>query len=652
MTSPAVDLDLEPAGSDLGWLHLPHHDGSALYVSDLTPRPGERVTVWIRVPVQTPLDQVHVRTAPDGEQAFVKAVIDRERSTDVDTWWRAELVCHNAVTHYRFVLAGGPTRYAWLNGTGLHLRDVPDASDFRLVAHDAPPPAWAADAVVYQIFPDRFAKSSRSVMAGKKRNAVPDWAIPAKWTDPITGRDLPGEPLARQLYGGDLDGITEHLDHLERLGATVVYLTPFFPARSNHRYDASSFDSVDPVLGGDQALVRLSEQVHRRGLRIIGDFTTNHTGSSHEWFVAAQASTVAPERDFYFWTTRRRYVSWLGVASLPKLNYASTELRRRVFDDHDGVVRKWLGAAFALDGWRVDVANMTGRQGLQDLNHEVAALMREAVVDARPDALLIGEHVHDYSNDVPGDGWHGVMNYAGFTKPLWTWLCNPDDAPEFLGAPVLVPRLGGEAVVETIREFTSHLSWQALTHSFNLVGSHDTTRLRTLVAHDPRLVPVAAGLLMTMPSVPMLTYGDEIGMEGTFGEDGRRPMPWDRRRWDATILAAYTDLIALRRGSEALRRGGLRWVYAADDVIVYLRESATEVALVHVARAAHRPVTIDAGGLPGIGGGRTGYGEGIAVRRGAVTLTADGPGVSVRLWSPKTPGGPARRGPARAGRRP
>jgi len=630
------------------WLSHPHHDGSALYVSDLVPRLGQTVTVWIRVPSELPLDHVHVRTAPDGEQRFVAAVVDEQRTSELESWWRAELVCHNPVTNYRFLLAGGPTRYAWLNGTGLHLRDVPDASDFRLVAHNAPPPEWAADAIVYQVFPDRFAKSSRSVLARKGR-PVPEWAIPARWADSVLGRDLPGTPIGRQLFGGDLDGVAEHLDHVEAIGATVVYLTPFFPARSNHRYDASSFRTVDPVLGGEEGLRRLSDAAHARGMKVLGDFTTNHTGSSHEWFVAAGSSTKAPERDFYFWTSRNRYVSWLGVPSLPKLNYDSRELRRRVFDDENGVVRKWLGTAGGLDGWRVDVANMTGRQGAQDLNHEVAALMRNALVDAKPDALLVGEHVHDYSLDVPGTGWHGVMNYAGFTRPVWTWICNPDDAPDFLGSPVLVPRLGGEAVVETMREFTSHLSWQALTHSFNLVGSHDTTRVRTLVAHDPRLVEVAAGLLLTMPSIPMLTYGDEVGMEGSFGEDGRRPMPWDRRRWDTTILAAYTDLIGLRRGSEALRRGGLRWVYAGDDLLVYLREAAGEVALVHVARAAHEPASLDPRHLPGIRGGHAAHGRGIEVGRGSVRLTADGPGVSVWVWAPTVP----RKGPraAATGRR-
>ncbi len=143
------------------------------------------------------------------------------------------------------------------------------------------------------------------------------------------------------------------------------------------------------------------------------------------------------------------------MPSLPKLDYDSAELRRRVFDDPGGVVRRWITGPSGLDGWRVDVANMTGRYKEQDHNREVARLMRAAMKDVRPDALLVGEHVHDHSGDALGDGWHGVMNYAGFTRPVWTWLRDKDFAPNFLGSPLMVPRLGGRSVLETMREFSA-----------------------------------------------------------------------------------------------------------------------------------------------------------------------------------------------------
>ncbi|MBB2892770.1 glycoside hydrolase family 13 protein [Flexivirga oryzae] len=607
-------------------LARPHHDGSRLYVDNQAPRLGETVSVRVRVPHAAGITEVHVRQLWDAEPTFAAAAV--ERHGDVEDWWTAEVTCHNPVTPYRFLLQGADGEYLWLNGTGLHRRDVPDNSDFRLVTYPEPP-AWALDSVVYQVFPDRFA---RSADAPPVAEIAPDWAVPAGWDDPVDARSR--AVVARQLFGGDLDGIREHLDHLERLGVTVLYLTPFFPARSNHRYDASSFDAVDPLLGGTEALERLVAEAHRRGLRVIGDLTTNHTGDAHEWFVAAQAGPDAPERDFYFFHDDGDFESWLGVHSLPKLNHASAALRDAFFDRPDAPVRRWLTGEQPLDGWRVDVANMTGRRGAQDVNHAVADHMRATLDGLDGDKLLVGEHVHDHSADAQGSGWHGVMNYSGFTRPVWTWLRDKDFAPNFLGAPLAVPRLGGESVAETIDEFGSLDPWRSRTFSFTLTGSHDTTRIRTLVGDDPAMVAVAAALLLTMPGIPMITYGDEIGMPGEFGEDGRRPMPWDEHRWDAGTFATYQELIAARRELEPLRHGGIRWVSAGTDSLTFVRETATGAVLVHCARAAHEPVTVPATQLPGIAQGRlvSASAAKIDADDETVTLQADGAGYALYSW--------------------
>jgi alpha-glucosidase len=183
---------------------------------------------------------MHVRLAPDAEPVLVDAVVDCR--TDTKTWWRAEIIRHDPITGHSLILDGGATAYQWLSGTGLHRRDVPDAAGLRLVTLAAPS-AWAADAVVYQVFPDRFATAVERLL--------PDWNVPAEWDDRVGLSDGSG---ARQLCGGDLDGVVEHLYHLRSLGVDVPYLTPFFPSRSNHRYDASSFDQVDPALGGAEFL--------------------------------------------------------------------------------------------------------------------------------------------------------------------------------------------------------------------------------------------------------------------------------------------------------------------------------------------------------------------------------------------------------------
>ncbi|MFD2766871.1 glycoside hydrolase family 13 protein [Micromonospora eburnea] len=596
----------------------PHHDGSATYVPEQEPALGQRVPVFVRVPAGADVRQVHVRTTGDGEPRFAEAVVDRTEGGD--TWWRADVEVRNPVSNYRFLL-DGRAGCRWLNAAGLVDHDVPDHGDFKLVSY-APPPAWARDAVIYQIFPDRFARSSAA-----EGRTTPDWAIPCDWDTPVIGR---GPETPYQFYGGDLDGITEHLDHLDRLGVNTVYLTPFFPARSNHRYDAASFDTVDPLLGGDAALARLADAVHARGWRLLGDITSNHTGDAHQWFTAAASDVAAPERDlYYFDLANGDYESWNGVKSLPKLNWGSAELRRRFATAEDSLLRRWLRPPYGLDGWRVDVANMTGRRGADAYTHEVARLLREVVADTRADGLLLAEHGHDHTGDLDRDGWHGTMNYVGFTDPVWSWLRHGDDPlPNFLGTPGGARRRDAGAVLATMNTYRSLISWRSYVHSWQLLGSHDSARIRTVVG-DAARQEVAAGLLATMPGTPVVFAGDELGLTGTNGEGSRTPMPWHRpESWDRRTFEAYRSLLALRRAEPALRHGGLRWAHADADTLVFLREAPAGTVLVLARRAPGTPVR-----LAGLPAGENVYGGAPALRPdadGAVTLPADG--ATFQVW--------------------
>ncbi len=602
-------------------LGQPSHDGSRLYVPEHAPALGHTVPVFLRAPTTSGVRRVWVRTTPDAEPRFAEATVDR-RTADA-TWWRAPVEVRNPLTPYRFFLEteAGPR---WLNALGLFVHDVPDATDFRLVAWE-PPPSWALDAVVYQIFPDRFARS-----ASADGRSLPEWAVPCDWDAPVVGG---GPETPYQFYGGDLDGIVDRLDHIESLGANTVYLTPIFPARSNHRYDASSFAHVDPLLGGDEALARLSAAAHGRGMRLLGDLTTNHCGSAHPWFLAAAGADDAPEREMFYFhngaTGPGSYESWCGVSSLPKLNWGSDDLRRRFVDGPDSVVRRWLSPPFDMDGWRIDVANMTGRHRAEAHTHAVAGLLRRAASQARGDALLVAEHAHDATGDLDRDGWHATMNYAGFTRPVWSWLRSDSLAlPHFLGVPGGVPRHGGADAVATMRWFGAHMSWRSLAHSWTLLGSHDTARIRTVVG-DPARVELAIGLLMTLPGVPMVFAGDEIGLEGVNGEDARRPMPWHHpETWSASTLDSYRALIRHRRESSALRHGGLRWAYVDDDAIAFLRESIDETLLVYARRASGDEVLL--GDLHRRAENIYGGAEARVDPDGSLRLLGDGP--TIQIW--------------------
>ena len=237
-----------------------HHDGSAQFVDNLSPRPGEDVRIRVRVPRALTPERVWVRTIHDGEPKMVVAEVELETAHEV--WWCADLPILNSRSHYRWGFSGGNVGYGWLTAAGWVDHDVTDAFDFAIST--APmPPEWSKTAVVYQIYPDRFASSGATY-------ELPDWAVAREWDLRPEGRS-PNSP--REYFGGDLPGVTSKLSHLEELGANVVYFTPFFPAGSTHRYDASTFRSVDPLLGGDEGLIELVDAAHERGMRVMGDIT-------------------------------------------------------------------------------------------------------------------------------------------------------------------------------------------------------------------------------------------------------------------------------------------------------------------------------------------------------------------------------------------
>ena len=593
----------------------PHHDGSALYVSTPTPALGDTVRVRLRVPESFgPVLAVHTRSNPDREPRY--AVATPVANVDGWEWWEAELRVENPVHGYRWLLSLADGSSAWVNASGVHSIETVDSEDFRLVTYPAAPD-WASSTVMYQIFPDRFARSSAA-----SARELPDWAEPAEWTDDVIyiGADTP-----RQLYGGDLAGIAEHLDHLVALGVNLIYLTPVFPAQSNHRYDALSFAEVDPLLGGDEALVALIQAAHGRGLRVIGDLTSNHSGDAHEWFRSSHLTPGAAESEFYYWldAQQERYVSWLGVPSLPKFNWNSAELRRRFIDGPDSVVAKWLGEPYNLDGWRIDVSNMTGRYLDQDLNQEVRRTIRRTMVETKTDTILLGESTNDAASDFPGDAWHGAMTYANFTRPVWGWLSKPGSlAPGGIGMALgTIPSYTGTDVYAAHIRFTAAFPWRVRIHNMNALDTHDTPRFLTHAL--PGTVPVAFGLSVTLPGIPVVFAGDEFGLTGTDGEESRTPMPWGTETAAADTISLYSRLIRLRTSHPALSVGGIRWLHAGDEVLVFVRETAEQIVLVVAARDGF-DVTLPPHAIAGLP--VTLFGEMVTVQTsGGLRLSGSGP---------------------------
>jgi alpha-glucosidase len=543
-----------------------HHDGSDLYVD----RSGDEAELRVRVP-EGAAQAVTLRYVKDGEPRTVEAA---QVSRSGETWWRAELPLRNAIIPYRWLLTGGTLGYRWLNGTGTYAHEVPPGNDFILLAEPRGPD-WHLSSVGYEVFLDRFAASGEA-------HELPGWAVAREWHEaPSTTR-----PLANtEIFGGDLLGLERGLDHVAELGANAIWLTPFFPSESNHRYDPTAYDRVDPLLGGDDAFDALASAARARGVRLIGDISPDHCGSGHEWFRRARADAGTAERSFFLFDRLEThgYAAWLGTENLPRFDWRSDELRARMA----AALQTWLDRG--LDGWRIGSATTIGRHRDLDLNTEIARWTREQTGEG----LVVADYWNDFQPDVDGLGWHGVINYAGFLRPVWWWLCADDGHAAFdVFTATPAPVYGGVDTARVMQSFRAGLPWEVVLHSWLPLDTHDTPRFRTVCGSRERQL-VGAGLQMTMPGVPMIFAGDELGLAGSSGLDARRTIPWnEREHWDIGLLREYRALIELRRGSDALARGGLRLAHACRDAIAYLRETKIERILCLASRAPHEPIRV------------------------------------------------------------
>ncbi|HUS16703.1 MAG TPA: alpha-amylase family glycosyl hydrolase [Chloroflexia bacterium] len=546
-----------------------HHDGSRLYVSNPCPRFGETVQLRVRLDAAVPVRTIALRTLPDGEQHWTPMTISTQDAGC--QWWDVELSVTMPLVTYRFVLHTDVGVWT-LNGTGLHAHTPTDHDDFRLIA-DYEPSAWVRGSVFYQIFPDRFADGdpTSNVQTG-------EWHYRGK---PVVARawdTLPShEHASLEFYGGDLAGIQQRLSYLTDLGVNALYLTPIFRAPSVHRYDVTDFEEVDAHLGGNAALVALRGALDAQQMRLLLDIVPNHCGVAHPWFVEAQADPTSPYREYFIWTSGPdEYVGWLGVRTLPKLNYRSAALREYMYAGPQSIFRRWMRLPFAIDGWRVDVANMIGQYRQTRLGGEVTRGIRAAVKAENPQAYLIGENFFDATEQLQGDQYDGNMNYRGFTVPLWEWLYPQPLPAAGFGNGVLRERLTTADLVATWAAFRAPIPYTIALQQFNLVDSHDTARIHTLAGGRRGLHQLAAAIQLTYPGVPCIYYGDEVGLAAADSIEARRTMPWDEAGWDHALRVDYQHLIALRRSSPALAEGGFQVLHIGPDTLAYLRDAGSE----------------------------------------------------------------------------
>jgi cyclomaltodextrinase / maltogenic alpha-amylase / neopullulanase len=422
-------------------------------------------------------------------------------------------------------------------------------------------PAWVKDAVFYQIFPDRFAKSERVFKPG---NLQP-WDAP---------------PIPEGYKGGDLLGVLEHLDHIESLGCNAIYFTPVFASASNHRYHTADYYQVDPMLGGNDALRELIQECHKRDINVVLDGVFNH--ASRAFLPFNDILEHGPHSAYIDWFTVEgwplspydgdkpaNYVSWVGNRALPKFNTDNPEVREYIMR-----VGEWWLREFAIDGWRLDVPFEITTPGFwQEFRQRVKAI--------NPEAYIVGEVWTDAREWLQGDQFDAVMNYL-FTAPLIAFTAKDRVVIEMTKDRSYepYPALDAPGFARKIEDLLAMYDWQHTLVQMNLLDSHDTARLLSMAQDDVATVKLATLFQMCYPGAPSIYYGDEIGLPGALDPDARRGMPWDQANWNLDLLDYFKRAIALRHEHRALRHGKLTTLLAEGDVYAMARHGDGETLIV------------------------------------------------------------------------
>ncbi|WP_312950229.1 maltodextrin glucosidase [Superficieibacter sp.] len=538
------------------------------------------VTLWLRG--ENLPTRVVLRSELDNEEISLSMRRSAHAPHPGIVAWRADIKLNEGQPRrrYSFKLLWDD-RQLWFTPQGFSRFPPAKLERFALDLPDSGPD-WVADQVFYQIFPDRFARGRAQPVNQDNvyyHHAAGQEIVLRDWDEPVTA-----EAGGSTFYGGDLDGISEKLPYLKKLGVTALYLNPIFSAPSVHKYDTEDYRQVDPQFGGNVALMRLRQNTLEQGMRLILDGVFNHSGDSHAWFDRHNRGTGGachnPDsrwRDWYSFSDDGRALDWLGYASLPKLDFRSPTLVDEIYRGEDSIVRHWLKAPWNMDGWRLDVVHMLGEDGGARNNlHHVSGITR-AAKEARPDAFVFGEHFADARQWLQMDAEDSAMNYMGFTKPLWAFLANTDLSYD-------PQNIDARTCVAWMDNYRASLSHQQQLRMFNQLDSHDTSRFKTLLGKDVARLPLAVVWLFSWPGVPCIYYGDEVGLDGANDPFCRKPFPWDKHKQDGELLALYQRMAKLRHRSQALRHGGCQVIYAEDNVVVFVRVLKQQRVLVAINR--------------------------------------------------------------------
>ncbi len=559
-----------------------------------TVAPEEKCILHIHIPISVPVVSAGcIVTFENGTTAFSVPMVCAKTLDDYHIFRGEFSISQPGLYFYYFQIDKADSSFRlFKQGSGTNM-EAGEMWQLSCIPADFTTPDWAKGAVIYQVFPDRFSKSGDCDLTGK----LTPYTLHENWNEEVAWQATPeGKILNNDFYGGNFRGITEKMDYIASLGATILYLNPICKSFSSHRYDTGDYKTPDPMLGTTEDFQAMCQAAHESGIRVILDGVFSHTGANSLYFDKERAfggkgAYCTPDSPYFRWYTFQHYpdtyTSWWGFDTLPTVNKMDAGFLSYVITDENSVVAHWL--KLGADGFRLDVAD--------ELPNEFIKLLKDRIRSIRPDALLIGEVWEDASNKIAygirrryfTDGvLDAAMNYP-FRTAITDFIKGTDD---------------GSRLRQTVETIMENYPPQVFLCNMNLLGSHDTPRILNALVDDfdgsrealacrflskaqreegKKRLMLASFLQYMLPGAPSVYYGDEAGMEGGKDPFNRRPFPWG---WeDPALLEHYRQLGNLRSKQEVLRLGDLEFRMANAQKLAFTRTYENRTLEIYVNRS-------------------------------------------------------------------
>ena len=500
-------------------------------------------------------DKAYVRTWTD---LFGEKIYEMQRE-DGDNFGisiimpeKGTVLWYHFIIHYpsgSTCLYGAP--YDRMGGRGSEYIESP--YDYQITVYKKQEsPEWFKEGIMYQIFPDRFAKGSDFEMRAKESG----YKIEKDWyKKPEYIKDSLGDIKEWRFYGGTLKGIQEHIPYLKELGIDTIYVNPIFKAKSNHRYDTADYMHIDTLLGTDDDFKELCASLHENGMHLIFDGVFSHTGADSIYFKKG-----SPYNEWFDKNADGEQKYWWGVKDLPEVDETNPSFVRYICGK-GGVIDKWINAG--ADGIRLDVAD--------ELPDEFIKKVRESMKASKPESLLIGEVWEDASNKEShgekrkyfmGEELDGVMNY-----PIRNILIDYAEG-------TIDSKIFNRRVINLIDNYPK----ENLYSSMNLLGSHDRVRILKVLGEDKEALKMLYKLMFALPGVPCIYYGDEAGLSGNADPENRAAYPWGRE--DTKLTEFFKELAKEYYEHPALISGDFEALFFDNDIVSFIRRNESERVLV------------------------------------------------------------------------